>query len=88
MRYTQDTFTETVNLGNDLKNGVARRNQGLAGALPITGNTAISLILISGTPVPKILQWDISFGFFPAFSGALNIAEEPFIKITWVGWIC
>ncbi len=54
--------------------------------LPTIGNTAISLILTLDILVPRISLWDTSLDFFPAFSGAWNIAEEPLIKDN-VDWL-
>ena len=48
--------------------------------LPITGIIVISLISISDIPVRRISQPGHRFGFFPAISGAWNIAEESLIK--------
>jgi TonB-linked SusC/RagA family outer membrane protein len=86
MRYTQDTFTETVNLGNDLKNGVARRNQGLAGRFTYNWKYRYFFDFNFGYTGSENFAVGHQFGFFPAFSGAWNIAEEPFIKNN-VGWL-
>lgn len=80
LRYTQDTFTQTVNLGDDLKNGVARRNQGLAGRFTYNWKYRYFFDFNFGYTGSENFAVGHQFGFFPAFSGAWNIAEEPFIK--------
>jgi len=86
MRYTQDTFTETVNLGGDLKNGVARRNQGLAGRFTYNWKYRYFFDFNFGYTGSENFAVGHQFGFFPAFSGAWNIAEEPLIKDN-VDWL-
>ncbi len=80
LRYTQDTFTQTVNIGNDIKNGVARRNQGLAGRFTYNWKYRYFFDFNFGYTGSENFAVGHQFGFFPAFSGAWNIAEEPFIK--------
>lgn len=86
LRYTQDTFTQTVNLGDDLKNGVARRNQGLAGRFTYNWKYRYFFDFNFGYTGSENFAVGHQYGFFPAFSGAWNIAEEPFIKdnIEWM----
>lgn len=86
MRYTQDAFTETVNLGSDLKNGVARRNQGLAGRFTYNWKYRYFFDFNFGYTGSENFAVGHQFGFFPAYSGAWNIAEEPFIKDN-VDWL-
>lgn len=86
MRYTQDAFTETVNLGGDLKNGVARRNQGLAGRFTYNWKYRYFFDFNFGYTGSENFAVGHQFGFFPAFSGAWNIAEEPLIKEN-VDWL-
>lgn len=38
LKYTQDSYIKTQDLGDDLKNGVNRRNQGLAGRIAYNWN--------------------------------------------------
>ncbi|MCS2237560.1 hypothetical protein NXX75_25485 [Bacteroides faecis] len=67
-RYTQDSEKRTVDIGTDIKNGVSKRNQGLAGRfLFITGTIVTLLISILVIPEQKILHQEInlvSSGFF------------------------
>jgi TonB-linked SusC/RagA family outer membrane protein len=80
LRYTQDTFTRTVDLGDDLKNGVARRNQGLAGRFTYNWKYRYFFDFNFGYTGSENFAVGHQYGFFPAYSAAWNIAEEPFIK--------
>ncbi|MDD4698067.1 MAG: TonB-dependent receptor [Fermentimonas sp.] len=80
VRYTQDTYKQTVDLGSDLKNGVARRNQGLAGRFTYNWKYRYFFDFNFGYTGSENFAVGQQYGFFPAFSGAWNIAEEPFIK--------
>lgn len=80
LRYTQDTHTQTVGIGDDIKNGVARRNQGLAGRLTYNWKYRYFLDFNFGYTGSENFAVGHQYGFFPAFSTAWNIAEEPFIK--------
>ena len=61
--------------------GIDKRHQGLAGRLsPMDGNTVISSISTSGITVHENFAPGHQYGFFPAYSAAWNIAEEPIIK--------
>ncbi len=80
LRYTQDTFTQTVALGDDLKNGVARRNQGLAGRFTYNWKYRYFFDFNFGYTGSENFAVGHQYGFFPAFSAAWNVAEEPFIK--------
>lgn len=79
-RYTQDVFTQTVNLGSDLKNGIARRNQGLAGRFTYNWKYRYFFDFNFGYTGSENFAVGHQFGFFPAYSCAWNIAEEPFLK--------
>lgn len=80
LRYTQDTYTQTVALGDDLKNGVARRNQGLAGRFTYNWKYRYFFDFNFGYTGSENFAVGHQYGFFPAYSAAWNIAEEPFIK--------
>lgn len=80
MKYTQDTFKRTVNLGDDLKNGVARRNQGLAGRFTYNWKYRYFFDFNFGYTGSENFAVGHQYGFFPAYSVAWNIAEEPFLK--------
>lgn len=86
LKYTQDAFIQTQNLGDDLKNGVARRNQGIAGQVTYNWKLRYFLDLNFGYTGSENFAAEHQFGFFPAFSTAWNIAEEDFVKknIQWI----
>lgn len=80
LRYTQDNFRQTVDLGTDIKNGVSKRNQGLAGRVTYNWNYRYFLDFNFGYTGSENFAKGHQFGFFPAFSTAWNIAEEPIVK--------
>lgn len=86
LRYTQDAFIRTQGLGDDLKNGVPRRNQGLAGQVTYNWKLRYFLDFNFGYTGSENFASGHQFGFFPAFSAAWNIAEENFVKnnIKWM----
>nr|WP_321412164.1 TonB-dependent receptor [uncultured Carboxylicivirga sp.] len=88
-RYTQDAFINTQGLGEDLKSGVARRNQGLAGQLTYNWSLRYFLDLNFGYNGSENFAPGHQFGFFPAFSVGWNIAEESFVKnnLPWVNML-
>ena len=88
LKYTQNAKLTTVDIGSDLKNGLARRNQGLAGRLNYNWNLRYFIDFNFGYTGSENFHKDHRWGFFPAVSGAWNVAEEPFIKNTAAGkWI-
>lgn len=80
MRYTQDSKKQTVDLGSDIKTGVARRNQALAGRFTYSWNYRYFVDFNFGYSGSENFAIGHQYGFFPAFSFAWNIAEEPIIK--------
>lgn len=80
VRYTQDTKTKTVDIGTDLKNGVAERNQGLAGRFTYNWKYRYFIDYNFGYTGSENFAVGHQYGFFPAYSLAWNIAEEPFVK--------
>ena len=83
MKYTQDSYIKTQDLGDDLKNGVNRRNQGLAGRIAYNWNYRYFVDFNFGYNGSENFAKGHRFGFFPAYSLAWNIAEESFIKKNW-----
>lgn len=79
-KYTQDAFIETQGLGEDLKNGVARRNQAVAGRIAYDYNVKYFLDFNFGYTGSENFARGQQYGFFPAYSVAWNVAEENFIK--------
>jgi TonB-linked SusC/RagA family outer membrane protein len=80
LKYSQAHKVRTVDIGTDLKNGIAFRNQGLAGR--VTYNWALRYFVDFnfGYTGSENFASGHRYGFFPAVSGAWNVAEEPFIK--------
>ena len=76
LKYTQDSYIKTQDLGDDLKNGVNRRNQGLAGRIAYNWNYRYFVDFNFGYNGSENFAKGHRFGFFPAYSLAWNIAEE------------
>lgn len=88
LKYTQSSKVQTVNIGTDLKNGIARRNQGLAGRVNYNWNLRYFIDFNFGYTGSENFHKDNRFGFFPAISGAWNITGEPFMKnISWINML-
>lgn len=86
LKYNQDSKVQTYNLGEDLKNSVPYRHQGLSGRISYNWAYRYFLNFNFGYTGSENFADGNKFGFFPAFSTAWNIAEEPFIKknIEWL----
>ena len=86
LKYNQSSKIKTVGLGDDLKQGIARRNQGLAGRFTYNWNYRYFIDFNFGYTGSENFAAGHQFGFFPAYSVAWNIAEEPFVKknLKWV----
>lgn len=80
LKYTQASKIFTQNIGTDLKNGIPYRNQGIAGRFSYNWNYRYFIDFNFGYNGSENFAKGDRFGFFPAFSLAWNIAEEPFIK--------
>lgn len=87
LKYTQDNYVNTSNIGGDIMQGVARRHQGLAGNLSYGYMNRYLLNFNFGYNGSENFAKGHQFGFFPAYSVAWNIAEEDFVKdnIDWLG---
>lgn len=79
-RFTRDALVRTVNVGDDLKNGVARRNQALAGRVTYNYKSRYFTDFNFGYTGSENFAPGQQYGFFPAVSFAWNVSEEPFIK--------
>lgn len=85
LKYTQSSTIQTVNIGSDLKNGIARRNQGIAGRANYNWASRYFIDFNFGYTGSENFAKGKRFGFFPAISGAWIISEEPFMKgFTWM----
>lgn len=87
LKYTQSSKVFTQGLGTDLKTGMARRNQGLAGRINYNWSYRYFIDFNFGYNGSENFHKDYRFGFFPAISGAWNVAEEPFIKKRMGKWL-
>lgn len=84
-KYMQSSEVFTQGIGSDLKKGIARRIQGISGRVNYNFYNRYFVDFNFGYTGSENFHRDNRFGFFPAFSGAWNVAEEPFLKdATWV----
>lgn len=79
-KFNYDTQVATVNIGDDIKNGIARRHMGLAGRFSYNWKFRYFADFNFGYNGSENFADGHRFGFFPAFSVAWNVAEEPWIK--------
>lgn len=86
-KYSQSSKVQTVNLGDDLKNGIAFRNQALAGRVTYRWNYRYFTEFNFGYTGSENFANGHQFGFFPAISGGWNIADEPIIKNSLGSWL-
>ncbi|MGX5689082.1 SusC/RagA family TonB-linked outer membrane protein [Arcticibacter tournemirensis] len=88
LKYSQGSKVFTQNIGDDLKNGIARRNQGIAGRANYNWNSRYFIDFNFGYTGSENFHKDYRFGFFPAISGAWNIGEEPILKnLDWLNML-
>lgn len=80
LKYSQDAYRTTVDIGTDVKNGIARQHMGLAGRFSYNWNYRYFADFNFGYNGSENFADGHRFGFFPAFSLAWNVAEEKFIK--------
>ncbi len=86
LKYTQDNYVETRNVGEDVMAGIAKRHQGLAGASSYGYKNRYFVEFNFGYNGSENFAKGHQFGFFPAYSAAWNIAEESFVddNLKWV----
>lgn len=80
IKYTQDKIVNTSNIGDDIIQGIERRHQVLAGRFTYGWKLRYFLDFNFGYSGSENFAKGHQYGFFPAYSGAWNIAEEPIIK--------
>jgi len=86
LKYTQDNYVNTSNIGGDIMQGIARRHQGLAGSVSYGYTNRYLFNFNFGYNGSENFAKGHQFGFFPAYSIAWNVAEESFVKdnIDWL----
>lgn len=86
VRYNQESSTFTQNIGTDIKNGIAKKNQGIAGRVSYNWKSRYYADFNFGYTGSENFAPGHQFGFFPAVSAAWNVAEERFVKdnLKWV----
>lgn len=80
VKFTQDANIATQNLGRDIKNSVARRNMGLASQFTYNYKNRYFIDYNFGYNGSENFADGHRWGFFPAWSVAWNIGEEPFVQ--------
>ncbi|MBQ2018279.1 MAG: TonB-dependent receptor [Alistipes sp.] len=80
LKYNQNSSISTVGIGGDIINGIARRNQGLAGRVSYNWKNRYFADFNFGYNGSENFAKGHQFGFFPAMSAAWNVAEEGFIR--------
>ena len=80
LKYNQNSSISTVGLGTDIINGIARRNQGIAGRVSYNWKNRYFIDFNFGYNGSENFAKGSQFGFFPAMSAAWNVAEEGFIR--------
>lgn len=86
LKYSQDSKVNTVGLGTDIKNGIARKYMGLAGRIHYNWKYRYFIDFNFGYNGSENFADGHRFGFFPAVSAAWNVAEEKFVKknLSWL----
>ena len=86
LKYNKASKVRKVDIGTDLKNGIARRNQGLSGRATYDWDHRYFINFNFGYTGSENFSKEHRFGFFPAASVAWNIAQEPFInkRLSWM----
>ena len=80
LKYSQDSKVRTQEIGKEIVNSLPFRHQGLAGRIAYNWNYRYFLNFNFGYTGSENFASGHQFGFFPAYSTAWNIAEEPFVK--------
>lgn len=80
VRFNQDSNISTQNLGDDIKNSISRKNMGLAAQFTYNYKNRYYLDYNFGYNGSENFADHHRWGFFPAYSVAWNIGEEPLVK--------
>lgn len=86
LKYTQDKSINTSHNSSDIMQGIDRRHQGLAGRFNYGWKYRYFFDFNFGYNGSENFAPGHQYGFFPAYSAAWNIAEEPVIKnhLKWI----
>ncbi|MDR2955462.1 MAG: TonB-dependent receptor [Prevotella sp.] len=86
LKYTQDHYVNTSNVGDNIMAGIAQRHQGLAGNVSYGYKNRYLADFNFGYTGSENFAKGHQYGFFPAYSVGWNVAEENFIKdnISWL----
>ena len=80
VKFTQDQNISTQNLGTDIKNSISRKNQGLAAQATYNFKNRYFFDYNFGYNGSENFADGHRWGFFPAWSVAWNIGEEPLVQ--------
>lgn len=80
MKYTQDKTVNASVKNDNIMQGIDRRHQGLAGRLAYGWKYRYFFDFNFGYNGSENFAPGHQYGFFPAYSAAWNIAEEPLVK--------
>ena len=80
VKFTENQYITTQNLGDDIKNSVSRKNKGLAAQFTYDFMHRYFLDFNFGYNGSENFADGHRWGFFPAWSVAWNIGEEPWVK--------
>ena len=85
VKYTYDDNISTQNIGDDVKNSIARKNMALAGQVVYNYDYRYFADVNFGYNGSENFAKGHRWGFFPAASVAWNIANEPFMRdVSWM----
>lgn len=86
VKFTEDQNITTQNLGSDIKNSISKKNKGLAAQATYNFKNRYFLDYNFGYNGSENFADGHRWGFFPAWSAAWNIGEEPFVQehMPWV----
>jgi TonB-linked SusC/RagA family outer membrane protein len=86
VKFTEDQNITTQNIGTDIKNSISRKNKGLAAQATYNFKNRYFLDYNFGYNGSENFADGHRWGFFPAWSVAWNIGEEPLIQknLPWI----
>lgn len=80
LKYTYNSYIQTQNIGDDIKNSISRKNLALAGQVTYNYGNRYFVDWNFGYNGSENFADGHRFGFFPAWSVAWNVAEEKFMQ--------